>query len=309
MFEAYEEFEVAVGDGRVVGRVAPSADPTHLVLLLLHGHPQTHVIWHRVADRLARSFTVVAADLPGYGGSRPSSPGADALTKRSMAADLVAAMEVLGARHGFDRYAVCAHDRGARVTHRLLVDHPGRVTRAMLLDIAPTLDMYDQTTRAFATAYWHWFFLVQAAPLPERLIGADPDAYLDAVMGFGPTGMAPFADEALAAYRLALRDPEVVHGMCEDYRASAGRDLDLDRADRAGGVRVEVPLRVLWGRDGVVERLFDPLALWSRVATDVTGGLVDCGHYIPEERPDDLLAEIHGFFGDGRSQDPPPPQL
>lgn len=297
MFEAYEEFEIPVGDGRVVGRVAPSADSTRPVLLLLHGHPQTHVIWHRMADRLAESFTVVAADLPGYGGSRPSTPGPEAWTKRSMAADLVAAMAALGERHGFERYAVCAHDRGARVTHRLLVDHPGRVTRAMLLDIAPTLDMYDGTSRAFATAYWHWFFLIQAAPLPERLIGGDPDAYLDAVMGFGPAGMTPFAEEALAAYRLGLRDPEVVHGMCEDYRASAGPDLELDRADRAADVRVEVPLRVLWGRQGVVERLFDPLELWSRVATDVSGGLLDCGHYLPEERPDDLLAEIRGFFG------------
>lgn len=295
-FEAYEEFDVPVGAGHIVGRVAPSPDPSRPVLLLLHGHPQTHVLWHKVAGRLAQSFTVVAADLPGYGGSRPSTPGPDAWTKRAMAADLAAAMDVLGARHGFDRYAVCAHDRGARVTHRMCVDHPDKVVRAMLLDIAPTLDMYDGTTRAYATAYWHWFFLIQPVPLPERLIGADPDAYLDAVMGRPPAGLAPFAPAALAAYRSALRDPEVVHGMCEDYRASAGPDLELDRADREAGIRVTVPLRVIWGRRGVVERLFDPLPLWSRVATDVSGGLVDSGHFIPEERPNDLLAEMLDFF-------------
>ncbi|MDQ2755938.1 MAG: alpha/beta hydrolase [Actinomycetota bacterium] len=284
-----------MGDGRVVGRLAVTAGAP--VLLLLHGHPQTHLIWHHLARPLAERYTVVALDLPGYGASRPSTSGPDAQTKRAMAADLDDAMRVLGELHGFDRYAVLAHDRGARVTHRLLLDRPQRVTRAMFLDIAPTLDMYDGTTRGYATAYWHWFFLIQPAPLPERLIGADPDAYVDATMGTGARGLETFAPEALAAYRAALRDPDVVHAMCEDYRASAGPDLELDRADRAAGRLVCAPLRVLWGSQGVVERFFDPLALWSAVATEVTGQSLECGHYVPEEVPDALLADALEFFG------------
>ena len=296
MFEGFEEFSVPLGEGRLVGRLAVrSGAPT---VVLLHGHPQTHLIWHRVAPRLAERFSVVVPDLPGYGGSRPSTSGPEALSKRSMARDLVAGLEVLATRHGTTGpYAVCAHDRGARLTHRLLLDHPGVVGRAVLLDIAPTLDMYEQTTRAFATAYWHWFFLIQPEPLPERLIGADPDAYLEAVMGSRHAGMAPFDPEALAAYRQALRDPEVVHAMCEDYRASAGVDLDHDRADRDGGRTVGVPLRVLWGEHGIIGRLFDPLALWSAVATDVSGRAVPSGHYIPEEVPDVLLEELSAFLG------------
>lgn len=297
VFEGYEEVVVPVGDGRVVGRVAatPGAPP----LLLLHGHPQTHLIWHHLAAPLAERFTVVALDLPGYGASRPSGRDPHPWSKRSMAADLVSAMAVLGERHGFGPYAVLAHDRGARVTHRMGVDHPGLVTRAMLLDIAPTLDMYEGTTRGFATAYWHWFFLIQREPLPERLVGADPDAYLEAVMGSRHAGLAPFHPEALAAYRAALRDPEVVHGMCEDYRASAGVDLEHDRADREAGVGFPAPLRVLWGRHGIVERYFDPLALWSAVAADgagVSGRALDCGHYVPEECPDALLEEALAYF-------------
>ncbi|GAA1908446.1 alpha/beta hydrolase [Lapillicoccus jejuensis] len=290
----FDAVRLDFGEGRLVGEV--SVRPCAPAVLLLHGHPQTHLIWHHVAPALAEWFTVVALDLPGYGDSRPSDPGAAAMTKRAMASDLDEGMRRLGEQHGFGPYAVVAHDRGARVAHRLLADRPDRVTRALLMDIAPTLDMYEGTTRGYATAYWHWFFLIQREPLPERLVGADPDAYLDAVMGSRHAGLAAFDDEALAAYRAALRDPEVVHWMCEDYRASAGPDLELDRADREAGRVVTTPLRVLWGARGIVERYFDPLALWSALATDVSGRALDCGHYLPEEAPAEVLTDVQEEF-------------
>lgn len=263
-------------------------------LLLLHGHPQTHRIWDRCVTRLAEHFTVVATDLRGYGRSgKPASDAAHApYSKRAMAADQVAVM-----RHfGFDRFLVCAHDRGARVAHRMALDHPDAVERMMLLDIAPTLAMYEGTDRAFATAYFHWFFLIQPEPLPETLIGADPEAYVKGVMGGRHAGLAPFEPDALRAYCDALRAPGAVHAMCEDYRASATIDLEHDRGDLERGRKIGCPLRVLWGAEGVVARCFDPLREWQRVARDVSGRALSCGHYIPEEAPDALIAEIHDFF-------------
>ena len=263
-------------------------------LLLLHGHPQTHALWHRVAPALAAHFTVVATDLRGYGdASRP--PGGDdhaRYAKRAMAADQVAVMRALG----HECFAVLAHDRGARVAHRLAADHPGAVSRLVLLDIAPTLDMYAGTTEAFARAYWHWFFLIQRAPLPERLIEADPAAYLRDVMGGRHAGMAPFDPRALAEYERCLKLPGAAHSLCEDYRAAAGIDLEHDRADRARGLRLALPLMVLWGERGIVQRCFDPLALWRGVADDVQGGALPCGHYIPEEAPEALLARALPFL-------------
>ncbi|CAB3689754.1 alpha/beta fold hydrolase [Trinickia soli] len=263
-------------------------------LLLMHGHPQTHRIWDRCLPRLAAHFTVVATDLRGYGQSgKPASDHTHAAySKRAMAADQVAVM-----RHfGFDRFLVCAHDRGARVAHRMALDHPDAVERMMLLDIAPTLAMYEGTNRAFATAYFHWFFLIQPQPLPETLIGADPQAYVKAVMGSRHAGLAPFDPDALQAYCDALASPGAVHAMCEDYRASATIDLEHDRADLERGLKVGCPVRVLWGAEGVVARCFDPLHEWRNVARDVSGRAVPCGHYIPEEAPDALIAEIHDFF-------------
>ncbi len=263
-------------------------------LLLLHGHPQTHRIWDRCVGRLAEHFTIVATDLRGYGQSgKPASDAAHApYSKRAMAADQVAVMRHLG----FDRFLVCAHDRGARVAHRMALDHADAVERMMLLDIAPTLAMYEGTDRAFATAYFHWFFLIQPEPLPETLIGADPAAYVKAVMGGRHAGLAPFEPDALRAYCDALGAPGAVHAMCEDYRASATIDLEHDRADLERGRKIGCPLRVLWGAEGVVARCFDPLREWQRVARDVSGRALPCGHYIPEEAPDELFAEIHDFF-------------
>jgi haloacetate dehalogenase len=260
-------------------------------LLLLHGHPQTMAMWHRVAPTLARDRQVVLMDLRGYGDSDrpPAGEGSAAYAKREMALDAVAVMQSLG----HERFAVLAHDRGARVAHRMTLDHPDAVTRLMLLDIAPTLAMYEGTTEAFAKAYWHWFFLIQPAPLPERLIEAYPMAYLRDGMGRRGNFFDP---AAWAEYERCFTRPGTAASICADYRASAGIDLEHDRADRAAGVKLQQPLRVLWGAKGVVAACFEPLKLWQAAAHNVTGSAVDCGHYIAEEAPKELLAEANEFF-------------
>ena len=280
--------------------VSPSVSISAMVggqgpgLLLLNGHPQTLAIWHKVAPTLALHFTVVAADLRGYGDSSKPEGGPDhaAYAKRSMAQDQVRLMQQLG----FAGFAVLAHDRGARVAHRLALDHPQVVSRMALLDIAPTLAMYAQTTEAFARAYWHWFFLIQPQPLPERLIAANPAAYVTDVMGNRSAGLAPFDARALAEYQRCLALPGAAHGLCEDYRASAGIDLVHDREDIAQGRRLQLPLQVLWGAQGVVQRCFDPLMEWQKVANQVSGEALPCGHYIAEEAPDALLAKALPFL-------------
>ena len=265
-------------------------------LLLLHGHPQTHAMWHKVAPALAARHTVVLMDLRGRGDSERLPASADHATysKRAMAADAVAAM-----RHcGFERFDVCGHDRGGRVAHRLALDHPHCLGRLMLLDIAPTLAMYEGTTETFARLYWHWFFLIQPAPLPERAIEADPAAWVRDGMGARFAGLDPFSPEAMAEYVRCLSQPGSATAVCEDYRASAGIDLEHDRADRAAGRRIAAPTRVLWGAHGVIARCFDALALWRAAADDVSGRALDGGHYIAEEQPAALLDEMQRFFGD-----------
>ena len=290
MFEAFESRRFAVEGAEVHARVGGQGAP----LLLLHGHPQTHAMWHRVAPALAQRFRVVALDLRGYGdSSRPAPDAAHAgHSKRAMARDARAVMAQLG----HERFAVCAHDRGARVAHRLALDHPAAVSRMLLLDIAPTLAMYEGTTEAFARAYWHWFMLIQPAPLPERLIEPDPVFYLRSVMGRRHAGLAAFDPAALAEYERCIARPGSAASICEDYRASASIDLDHDRADRAAGRRVEVPLRVLWAEQGAVGRCFDVLALWREAAREVSGRAVPCGHYIAEELPALLLEEATAFL-------------
>ncbi|WP_233861909.1 alpha/beta fold hydrolase [Paraburkholderia adhaesiva] len=290
-FQGFTPFTVRTADGIDIHGVKGGEGPP---LLLLHGHPQTHMIWHRCADELARHFTVIATDLRGYGAS--SKPAGDSshvtYSKREMANDQVAVM-----RHfGHERFLVCAHDRGARVAHRMALDHADAVERLMLLDIAPTLAMYEQADRKFATLYYHWFFLIQPEPLPESLIGANTDLYVERAMGNRHAGLAPFAPEALDAYRAALRQPGAVHAMCEDYRASATIDLEHDRADIERGNKVACPLRVLWGAEGVIEQCFDALGEWRKVARDVSGRSLACGHYIPEEASGELVAEMLAFF-------------
>ncbi|GAB3385299.1 alpha/beta fold hydrolase [Massilia agri] len=291
LFPGFRSFTTAVGGGVGIHGVVGGEGPP---LLLLHGHPQTHAIWHKVAPTLARHFTVVACDLRGYGDS--SKPAAEPdhanYSKRTMAADMLAVMRA----QGFERFAVMAHDRGARVAHRLLADHPQAVERAVLLDIAPTLAMYEQTSDVFARAYWHWFFLIQPAPLPERLIEADPQAYVRDVMGRRSAGLTPFDARALAEYTRCLALPGTARGICEDYRAAAGIDLEHDRIDRDAGRLLDTPLLVLWGADGVVGRRFDPLREWRRLAAQVEGEALGCGHYIAEEAPEALLARALPFL-------------
>jgi haloacetate dehalogenase len=291
LFSGFAPFRVGVSDGVHVAGVKGGNGPP---LLLLHGHPQTHAMWHRVAPDLASRFFVVAPDLRGYGdSSKPKgSPDHATHSKRAMAADQVGLMNSLG----FSRFSIVGHDRGGRVAHRLAVDHPQAVQRLVLLDIAPTLAMYEQTTMEFATAYWHWFFLIQPAPLPERLIGADPDFYLTRYLGNRTESRSPFDAEAFAEYQRCFRDPGTIHGICEDYRASATIDLEHDRSDRASGRRIGCPVLALWGAKGVVARCFDVLSEWRRVADEVGGEALECGHYIPEEDPERLLRALFDFL-------------
>ena len=288
--EAFSAAEVHGPAGLLHTCIGGSGPP----LLLLHGHPQTHAMWHLVAPALTKHFTVVLMDLRGYGDSaRPTSDAEHAAySKRAMAFDAVAVM----LHHGFKRFGVLAHDRGARVAHRLAVDHPSCVTRLMLLDIAPTLAMYENTTQAFATAYWHWFFLIQPPPLPEALIASDPARYVRSVMGKRHAGLAAFAPEALAEYERCAQIPGTAQAICEDYRASSSIDLTHDRADVAAGHKLEQPLQVLWGEHGAVGQCFDVLGLWRDRATQVTGNSLPCGHYIAEEAPDLLIPQALNFF-------------
>ena len=290
MFEAFTTSSVQGPAGRLHtlcgGRGAP--------LLLLHGHPQSHAMWHAVAERLARSFTVVLMDLRGYGDSeRVASDAAhQAYSKRAMALDALAVMR----HYGFDTFQVLAHDRGARVAHRLAADHPRAVRRLMLLDIAPTLGMYEHTTDAFARAYWHWFFLIQPPPLPESLIDSDPVRYVRSVMGKRHAGLAAFSPAALAEYERCAQIPGTGMSICEDYRAAASIDLEHDRADVTANLKLEQPLRILWGEHGTVGTCFDVLGLWRERASNLSGVGVPCGHYIAEEAPALLMDEASHFF-------------
>jgi haloacetate dehalogenase len=290
MFPGFQIHTVQREGVRLHTRVAGHGPP----LLLLHGHPQTQAMWHRVAPVLAQRFTVVLMDLRGYGDSTRPAPGAGhaAHSKREMALDAMAVM----ARLGFAHFGVLAHDRGARVAHRLAADHPGAAQRLMLLDIAPTLAMYAMTSEAFARAYWHWFFLIQPPPLPEALIESDPARYVRSVMGSRHAGLAAFDPAALAEYQRCVALPGSAASICEDYRASAGIDLEHDRADLAAGRRLAQPLRVLWGEHGTVGRCFDVLSLWRERAEQVSGLALPCGHYLAEEQPDRVLAEAFTFF-------------
>jgi haloacetate dehalogenase len=261
-------------------------------VLMLHGYPETHAMWHKVAPELARDYTVVCADLRGYGdSSKPKGvPGHANYSKRAMALDLVEVMEKLG----FIEFHLVGHDRGARVAHRLARDHGKRVRSITVLDISPTLKMYESTTMPFARAYWHWFFLIQKAPLPERLLAGHVPWYILARLGRGKSGLKHFDKRAVAEYARAFKDPRTIHATCEDYRAAATIDLVHDRQDLRRKIRV--PLLALWGKHGVVEALFNCLDDWREVAADVRGRALACGHFLPEEKPREVLAELRRFL-------------
>ncbi len=262
-------------------------------LLLLHGFPQTKAIWSQIAPELAKNFTVIASDLRGYGASSKPHGSKDHSTysKRAMAADQHALMKSLG----FDHFFLLGHDRGGRVSHRLAIDFPESVLRLMVLDISPTLKMYDNTTMEFAKGYWHWFFLIQPEPVPETLIGANPEYWLKNHMG-RHAGTGIFSPERWSEYLAGASNEKALHAMCEDYRAAATIDLVHDRSDRLAGNKLNMPLRVLWGEHGLVNKCFSPVDDWKEVALHVTGRSVPSGHYIPEEIPEILLHEAREFF-------------
>jgi haloacetate dehalogenase len=290
LFPGFKSELIEVNGVKIMTRKGGSGQP----LLLLHGHPQTHAIWHRVAQQLAESHTVVMTDLRGYGDSSKPQGSQDHLnySKRVMALDQIEVM-----RHfGYSQFDVLAHDRGARVAHRLALDHPKAVKRLVLLDIAPTLAMYEKTSNQFARSYWHWFFLIQPAPLPERLIEADPAAYVRDVLGRRSAGLAPFDPRALAEYVRCLELPGTAHGLCEDYRASASIDLVHDQLDIDKKNFLQQAVLVLWGEQGVVNQCFEPLKEWSKLAVNVKGHALPCGHYIPEEAPELLLNQVQSFL-------------
>lgn len=270
----------------VIGGAGPA-------VLLLHGYPQTHLAWRHVAPRLAQSFTVVAPDLPGYGASR-TRPDAPRWTKRRVGAALQALMACLGHR----RFHVVGHDRGARAGYRLALDHPRSVARYASLTVVPTLDVWAGVDADFGHANFHWFFLAQPFDLPERLLAADPDAFIESALARMAGGPGNVDARALHAYRQAFRDPRVRHAMCEDYRAAAREDLELDAADRAAGRLLQCPVLVLWPSSRSARP--SPLDIWRRWAGDVRGRAIRGGHLQPEESPDEVLAELLPFLLDGR---------
>jgi haloacetate dehalogenase len=263
-------------------------------LLLLHGHPQTHVCWHKIAGRLAERFTVVLTDLRGYGDSSKPPDGERHVnySPRAMALDQIEVMR----RFGFERFAVAGHDRGGRVAHRMALDHPTAVSRLAVLDIAPTLTMYERTDREFATRYVWWFFQIQPFPIPERLIGADPEFYLREHIARQNKTPGAITNAAMAEYLRCYCNPATIHAACEDYRAAAGIGLELDAADDAAGRKIAVPLLALWGAKGVVGQLYDVLETWRAKAGDVSGEAFECGHLLPEEAPEQTLDALLTFF-------------
>ncbi|HEY8384053.1 MAG TPA: alpha/beta hydrolase [Microvirga sp.] len=284
MFGGFTFTKIATSGATIALRHAGSGPP----VLLLHGHPQTHVMWHRIAPALAAEFTVVCADLRGYGDSSkpPTSDNHEPYSKRAMAQDCVEVMQALG----FDRFAVVGHDRGGRCAYRMALDYPDRVTALSVLDILPTSEHFGRTEAEFALGYWHWFFLAQPHPLPERLIAGDPDVF------YLRRGRHMFDPAALAEYRRCFSDPATIHAMCEDYRAGAGIDRVLDEADRQAGRRIACPVQALWANTGILPRLYDVLGVWRDWAGDVQGHGIDCGHYLAEEAPEATLAALRPFL-------------
>jgi haloacetate dehalogenase len=287
MFEGFTLSRIDTGEAELRVRVGGTGPP----LLLLHGHPQTHVMWHRIAPDLARAFTVVAPDLRGYGESSkpPTTPDHEPYSKRAMARDMATLMTQLG----FGQFAVAGHDRGGRCAYRLALDHPDRVTKLAVLDIVPTGEAWRRADVEFGMVNWHWYFLAQPAPLPERLLGCAPEAY------YLPRREL-FTPEALEDYLRGIHNPATIHAMCEDYRAGATYDRVLDDADR-GTRRIACPVLVLWAARDELERWYDPIAIWREWADDVRGNGIDCGHYLAEEAPQETYERLYAFFTDSDS--------
>jgi len=290
MFEGFEHRQIKTTGATINvlkgGKGAP--------VLLLHGYPQTHVMWHKIAPRLANDFAVVLPDLRGYGDSSKPPDGDNhfGYSKRATAQDQVEVMD----RLGYKQFAVAGHDRGGRVAHRMALDHPERVSKLAVLDIAPTHKLYSNVSKAFATAYYHWFFLIQPAPLPETLIGNSAEFYLNSLLGIGRLKPHAITPEAFAEYLRCFREPATIHATCEDYRAAASIDLAHDDADMER--KVACPVLALWGEKGVMHRMYDVVAVWRERAINVSGKALPCGHFLAEEAPEETLAELRSFLKD-----------
>jgi haloacetate dehalogenase len=291
IFPGFSLEHVAVSAGTLRLRRGGSGPP----LLLLHGNPQTHAMWHKVAPELAQRYSVVCPDLRGYGGSFKPPVSADhaAYAKRAMAKDMAELM----AHFGHQTFLVAAHDRGARVAHRLALDHPRRVTKLALMDIIPTLEHFERADMRFALGYYHWFWFAQPHPFPENVISAAPDAWWRAHTSREPKPPDFFDKEALADYMSAVHDPEMIRGMCEDYRAAASIDLEHDRASREAGEKIRCPLLVLWGKKAKIEAWYDAIEIWKQYCSaEVTGGAMGSGHYLAEEAPGEVLERLLPFL-------------
>ena len=291
MFEGFTKTEIETNGARIVTVHGGKGPP----VLLMHGNPFTHVSWHVVAPVLARDFTVVCTDLRGYGDSSKPPDGENHANYsfRAMALDNVEVM----AKLGFKQFNAAGHDRGARVLHRMCLDHPEKLLKAAIIDIIPTHHLLNNVSRAWGLFSWHWFFMAQAFDLPERMMGADAEFYIRRKLGKGPAGLKFFAPEALAEYIRCIKNPETIHGMCEDYRATFGIDLQMDEADYKAGKKVACPVLLLWGANGGVGRNHKPMEVWKDYAADIRhGAALPCGHYVPEECPQETAAELAGFF-------------
>lgn len=292
MFEGFDEFDVETSGTRIHGRRGGSGPP----LLLLHGIPETHLMWHRVAPALVEEFSVVVTDLRGYGasGTPPSTADHSPYAMRAVAGDQVELMR----RLGYERFAVTGHDRGGRCAYRMALDHPDAVTALAVLDIVPTAEAFRRADRDFSLGYWVWSFLAAPFPVPEQLIAGAPATLVDHMLDSWSEGAATFPPEVRAAYREQFRDPETVHAICEQYRAAATLDVAHDEADR-GQQRLRCPVLALWSARGAVNSWYEPLTVWRQWADDVRGGPITAGHFLPEEAPDEIAAALAEFFRPG----------
>jgi haloacetate dehalogenase len=294
MFENFTRTEIKTSGARIVTVYRGNGPP----LLLMHGNPFSHLSWHKFAPRLAEQFTVVATDLRGYGDSEKPPGGADHANYsfRAMAQDQIEVMAALG----HERFYAAGHDRGARVLHRMCLDHPGNVVRAAILDIIPQHHLLNNVTRAWGTFSWHWFFMIQPYDFPERLMSAEPDYFIEKKLAKTAQGLSFFDPRALAEYKRYFRNPATVHAMCEDYRATHGVDLDMDTKDFAAGRKIACPVLLLWGATGGVGRNHDAEQIWRRYASDIRGAkALPCGHYLSEEAPEETYRELRDFFAAG----------
>lgn len=295
-FKEFKRMLIDTGDAKIHTLVGGEGKE---VILLLHGHPESYLIWRDIAPKFAEKYTVVATDLRGYGdSSKPRGlPDHSNYSKRVMALDQVRVMEKLG----FTKYHIVGHDRGARVAHRLMLDHPEKVLTCTMMDILPTYDMYKNTNQEFATKYWHWFFYIQPYDFPERFLGSDPEYFIrnNLLKKATPQAQKNFPEDVLQEYIRHYSDPATVHGISEDYRASVSIDMEHDIVDRA--TKIKTPLLVLWGANGVVGNLWDVLQGWKDLADDVSGfGIEECGHFVPEEKPEIVLEAMLDFLAQKR---------